>query len=543
MKDNIPEQLNKNINNANQNETNNFKLCKIIEKHYFILSAFVVLLGIIIRQIGLDRGIWMDEMASIFIAESEYFLEALRMNNYPPSYFFLLRLWSSISSNEVHLRQLSVIFGVLSIIVTMVWIHHYSKTASLLAGFLIASSPFLIQYSQEIQVYPLLVLSSACALLITTQIKSKGFHWIRYFLLTIILSIAVTTHMAGSMLLGGIAIYLLPDLINKKDVKHWLFAVASMIIPALVFLFSYWYFASRGIEGEWWMPQLSIGLMVRHFLTLSGLNYLVELRHVIGNISWWLANLYFIGLIFLLAVLAGAIFIFGNWRKSWQLLSIAAVIWLQIILVSILFLPIFYSRILITGLIPLIGFISVQVTTIQIKPIRQFALLSLVVVFISSSTLWLITDANEPHEAWNQAGEHMESVYQEGDFVAIFPHYVEDSLRYYFPSLIDQDVIVLDIKSAPLYQFEPFLSEDISYINLDNAVTEVDFLINNRFKSEGLEQIIFYLVVRPAYLDQEQESYEKLLMYLEQNASKAYPKLEFTRLYIQSYQFINQISD
>jgi hypothetical protein len=372
-------------------------------------------------------------------------------------------------------------------------------------------------------------------MLFTYKIISSDHNKLWYALLAITLSIAVSTHMVGIMLIAGIGFCLLPFLLKCKKMVDWVLSGLVLMVPSVIFLFSYFYFAGGGKEGTWWMPPLSLGLIIRHYSSLFGMDYLISLRHLLVEISLWLGPVYLGSLVLVVVMIGLLITVFGNWRRSWQVLSVAVVIWLQIIIFSIIFIPIFYHRILSPGLIPFIGFLSIQVTSINKNFIRRLAVLGLVVLFSGSTAVWMFTSANEPHEEWNHAGAYMESVYQEGDLVAICPYFIENSLRYYFPSLVDSDVVTLEIESFPRDQFQPFKSDEITNIHLDNAPEALDLALRDRIVNEDLSKIKLYLVVRPAYLEHEQVHFEKLLAYLDETSVHEYPRLDFKGLYILRY--------
>ncbi|NJN84131.1 MAG: phospholipid carrier-dependent glycosyltransferase, partial [Caldilineaceae bacterium] len=134
-----------------------------LNRSYPYLALGVVALGVGLRLIGLDKGLWLDEYNAIDIAASEHFIQALHVHDYPPTYFYLLKLWSFLGGSEPSLRLLSVFFGVMTMLVVMVWLKPVSRPASLLSGLLIATSPILLRYSQEIQAYPLLIFATTFA--------------------------------------------------------------------------------------------------------------------------------------------------------------------------------------------------------------------------------------------------------------------------------------------------------------------------------------------------------------------------------------------
>ena len=84
----------------------------ISERTYRRMALVNLFMALVIRLMGLGKGIWLDEHHSLKFALSQNFLQKVRLSTHPPLYYFLLKLWSKASLREEFLRPLSVAFGI-----------------------------------------------------------------------------------------------------------------------------------------------------------------------------------------------------------------------------------------------------------------------------------------------------------------------------------------------------------------------------------------------------------------------------------------------
>lgn len=120
------------------------------------LSIFaILLLAFALGLFRLSARTWRgDELGSIGDAQNlERNLQAL-------SYFVLLRAWSLGGTNEFWSRSLSIFFTILAIAVLFVAIKkQWGTKLALIASLLLATSPFVENYSQQVRYYTLFLLA------------------------------------------------------------------------------------------------------------------------------------------------------------------------------------------------------------------------------------------------------------------------------------------------------------------------------------------------------------------------------------------------
>ena len=126
----------------------------------------VLLLAAAVRAWRLDyHAFWFDEAVSLDWAEDNpAFIWAntfpLLNDKHPPAYYLLLHYWQKglaifgLEHSDVALRSLGVLLGVLTVLGLLLLARRLSgRATALLAGTLVALSPVLVWYSQELRMF------------------------------------------------------------------------------------------------------------------------------------------------------------------------------------------------------------------------------------------------------------------------------------------------------------------------------------------------------------------------------------------------------
>ncbi|MBK8047953.1 MAG: glycosyltransferase family 39 protein [Anaerolineales bacterium] len=152
--------------------------------HRFLNSKLpeisILLLATLTRSWRLDyHSLWFDEAVSMKWARSaaSYIWSVtlqLVQEKHPPVYYLVLHYWAAflelfgLHTNDVALRLLGVLFGVATVGLLMGLVHAQSgRTTALLAGALVAVSPVLVWYSQELRMFQpatTAIVAAACCL-------------------------------------------------------------------------------------------------------------------------------------------------------------------------------------------------------------------------------------------------------------------------------------------------------------------------------------------------------------------------------------------
>ncbi|MEI7634010.1 MAG: glycosyltransferase family 39 protein [bacterium] len=135
----------------------------------FWLSFSLILAGAAaLRFIQIGRlEMWLDECCSVLTAFSpEGIIKALRYDNSPPLYFFMLKTWmAAFGAGAVGVRALSAVAGVLTVAVLGLWLRDFGmpRRVCLWAMLLMTLAPLQIHYSQETRMYAPATLFVVCA--------------------------------------------------------------------------------------------------------------------------------------------------------------------------------------------------------------------------------------------------------------------------------------------------------------------------------------------------------------------------------------------
>ena len=124
------------------------------------MIILIILLGFFLRILNLRQSFWLDEAAQMIESIRPLSDQLhIRADFQPPLYHILLHFWIQYSNSEIWARMLSVLFGVMSILVSYKLLQLIiPKKAALLSAFLFALNPFHIWYSQEVRPYALATL-------------------------------------------------------------------------------------------------------------------------------------------------------------------------------------------------------------------------------------------------------------------------------------------------------------------------------------------------------------------------------------------------
>jgi mannosyltransferase len=128
------------------------------KKKYWPLIV-VIIIGTLLRFYrNTDISLWHDEAFSALMIRYGWMemFRRLALDVHPPMYYILLRFWHYIFGDKLlSLRGFSVLFGVLTIWITWVFVKYAfkSETIALWAAILVSFNPFQLQYVTEARMY------------------------------------------------------------------------------------------------------------------------------------------------------------------------------------------------------------------------------------------------------------------------------------------------------------------------------------------------------------------------------------------------------
>jgi len=288
----------------------------------YALPAAIGLLALAFRLYGLgDKPFWLDEIATLrratatvpdLVGDSLY-------NNHYPSYFLLLWLVAKIGTSQWLLRLPSAIFGALAASLTCaVGSKVAGPRSGLIAGLLMALSPFQVQFGQEARSYTLvccLILTALFGLVrlaqepgaATVPVFRRGAlrgAWIAYCLGTAaalsVLNVAIPWLIASN--LSALAIAWRAGNRKRAFLPNWALAQAVILaiwLPSLAWVYA----VSEGVlYGAGWAPKetaktiwsiiapvylLRISSFVTFGLLPAGVPALAAVSGVLASLGAW----------------------------------------------------------------------------------------------------------------------------------------------------------------------------------------------------------------------------------------------------------------
>jgi mannosyltransferase len=194
----------------------------------------LTLLGAVLRFPTLDRqSFWLDELVTASLLDrslGDVLGEIPRTEATPYLYYVVAWLWSSVFGlGEVGLRSLSALAGTATIPVAYgAGVVLVSRRAGLVAAALVATSPFLVWYSQEARSYALFALLGAASVLTFGLALRRDRRWLAGW--CVAGSLTLATHYFGVFLVGAEAVWLLACLRPRLPV------VLASLVPVATLL-------------------------------------------------------------------------------------------------------------------------------------------------------------------------------------------------------------------------------------------------------------------------------------------------------------------
>ncbi len=163
-----------------------------------------------LRLMGLtSTSVWHDETMSIHTAGMGVYGQAVDMsvaNNQPPLFFLLLKLWAVVSWSPIWLRLMSVGVSLIGVVFAVRWLRLWDARAGWVAGLLVATSPLMIHYAQEIRTYALLYTCTLAGLYFGERVARDDLRRARVGLL-VCACIMTYAHYTGMLIAIALLVY------------------------------------------------------------------------------------------------------------------------------------------------------------------------------------------------------------------------------------------------------------------------------------------------------------------------------------------------
>jgi len=265
-----------------------------------ILLAGIMLLGAVLRLLYLgSKSLWQDEAVSVFIgrlsgAEFRRILWNHELNM--AAYYWLLRFWLRLGSDEFTLRLLSALAGIATLpVIYFLGKRMFGSRAGWVAALLLALHPSHVAYSQEARAYTLVVFFCALSSLFfvqaldlswdqtdagqaTSEKNSTGFVWVGYVAASVL---AVYSHFFAVLVIAAqwLTLIFLRSSLHQRMTLRWKgwwlssLAIVALLSPAA------WFVLTRNAGQLDWIPPITAKetLHLIFFLTGNGIRFVIYL--------------------------------------------------------------------------------------------------------------------------------------------------------------------------------------------------------------------------------------------------------------------------
>ncbi len=191
-----------------------------------LTAACIIGLGVRLLFLG-NKSLWLDEALSLtFAAAPEKLMGSGFDHAHPPLYYVLLHYWLPLGESIFVLRLSSALLGSFAIPLSyLLALNLGGRKVAVTTAWLVALSPLLIWYSQELRSYSLLLALGLLATLALLHLVARPeIGW--WLLFVISMDAALYTHYASALLiaaqLGIIAVLYLQKRATRSGVLFWL---------------------------------------------------------------------------------------------------------------------------------------------------------------------------------------------------------------------------------------------------------------------------------------------------------------------------------
>lgn len=260
-----------------------------------IVFFLIIFAGTILRLYNLNfDNFWTDEMVTFWVSDPNISLkETIKRNFDADSHFLLnyfLKIYFTIFSYNINLaRYLTAVFGIFSIFLIFYLSLLLKEKRFLFLIFLFSANNYLIQFSQELRSYSLIVLLTLISLIfffkITDEKVKKKKLFTIFFILTNIL--IVLTHIFGIILIFSFILFeTLTNLRFKK--KNVFLRISNLTSVTFSFFFVLIYILNFTPPPDW-IPQIKSKFFTNFFFSsffgsrMLGLFHLILLIYLIAK--------------------------------------------------------------------------------------------------------------------------------------------------------------------------------------------------------------------------------------------------------------------
>jgi mannosyltransferase len=229
-----------------------------------IVSGLSLVLGLI--RLGVP-GLWYDEAYTYRQIRRSY-LE--QFEGYQPLYYWIQKPWTSLAGiSEWAMRFPSVVGAMLAAALLVVLARRlFDRWTALLSGVFLATSPFVVKWSQQARAYSLLLAAGIAVTLLLLRALERRSRW-PWALYGIAFAALLMSHaVAGLLLIPAHAVLIAQG--RKRVLPHGLLAGVVIVAVGLPWVAQLAMRTDSATSETAWIPFPSVEYATRALLGVSG---------------------------------------------------------------------------------------------------------------------------------------------------------------------------------------------------------------------------------------------------------------------------------
>jgi mannosyltransferase len=401
----------------------------VLHSRYIQILLSLTIAGLFLRFYNLGfNSLWLDEASTYTFASMSIpgIWQATTAGEFnPPLFYWIEHLMLTIGNNEVILRFIPALLGVLTIpLIYFVGKEFIDKNVGIIAAAACTFSPFLIYYSQEARAYSmgLFFVAFATFYFLKALKTNETIYWILFGVLS---ALAFWSHFYTLVIIGAMGLYALA--VKIPEFMHDIRTLKPLVVAAAVFaiiclpliIVTIQLFAKRTASAPTFGIQ-GIDIVIETFRELSGFStiamYLLLILFAVGIAQALLLDRKKGIFLLALTLLPFAI----SWILSYRIPMVPRYL--------IVFAPVFFVGIALAYK-PVFTFISNRGVVYGF--IALMILLSITTPFFTSYY------TQYTKEDWRGFSGQIHQLTRPGDFIVLAPGYIYQPFDYYYSNASD----------------------------------------------------------------------------------------------------------
>jgi len=401
----------------------------LLRSRYTQILLALTIAGLFLRFYNLGfNSLWLDEASTYTYASLSLpgIWQATTAGEFnPPLFYWIEHLMLSVGNNEVILRFVPALLGVLTIpLIYLVGKEFIDRNVGIIAAAACAFSPFLIYYSQEARAYSmgLFFVAFATYYFLRALKTNETIHWVLFGILS---ALAFWSHFYTLVVIGAMGLYALA--VKIPEFMHDIRALRPLVAAGAVFaviclpliIVTIQLFTKRSASAPTFGIQ-GVDIVVETFRELSGSSdialYLFLILFVVGIVQALLLDKKKGIFLVSLTLLPFAI----SWILSYRIPMVPRYL---IILVPFYFIGIALAYKPVFSLISNRGVV--------------YGFVALMVLLSVTSPFFTSYYTQYTKEDWRGFSGQIHKLAQPGDLIVLVPGYIYQPFDYYYTNVSD----------------------------------------------------------------------------------------------------------